>query len=281
MNVKPQVSEEWYQWIAENLQKGVIQETLLKIMCENNFDAQVSENVIKEIALKSTAIKKIISPLKYGVTNISDGHLLDVNGQKVRVLARLKKPSMVLMDNFLSHQECDTMISLIEKKLTPSKTVDKTTGDFKIIKARSSEGSYFRLCENDFITTIDERIGALMNFPIENGEGIQVLRYPVGGEYKAHFDYFDPKNSGSRQQINRGGNRVATLVMYLNDVEAGGETLFPKIGFAATPKKGAAVYFESINAQKKLDPMSLHAGAPVIVGEKWIATKWVRERRYG
>ncbi len=281
MNVKQQVSEEWHQWIAENLQKGVMQKTLLKIMCDNNFEAKISEKVIQELALKTIPIEKTISTLKYGVTHISEGHILDVNGQKVRVLARLKKPVVALMDNFLSHQECDTMISLIKAKLTPSKTVDANTGDFKVIEARSSEGSYFTLCENDFITTIDERIAALMNFPIENGEGLQVLHYSVGGEYKAHFDYFDPKNTGSQQQINRGGNRVATLIMYLNDVDAGGETIFPEIGFAATPKKGAAVYFESINAQKKLDPLSLHAGAPVIAGEKWIATKWVRERYYG
>ncbi len=279
MTRKIQISEEWQQWITKNLQKGVTQASLLKVMSENNFDSLVSENAIKNTILKPKLSEKTSNI--YGVTNIAEGNILTVNGQQIQVLARLKNPVIVFMGNFLAHDECDAMISMIEKKLTPSKTVDEATGDFKLIDARSSKGSYFTLCENDFITTIDERIGALMNFPIENGEGIQVLNYPVGGEYKAHFDYFDPKNKGGRQQINRGGNRVATLIMYLNDVEAGGETTFPAIGFSATPKKGAAVYFENINAQTKLDPLSLHAGAPVIAGEKWIATKWVRERRYG
>jgi prolyl 4-hydroxylase len=68
--------------------------------------------------------------------------------------------------------------------------------------------------------------------------------------------------------------------MYLNDVEQGGETIFPSIHLSVTPKKGSAVYFEYCNDLGQVDSMSLHGGVPVIAGEKWIATKWMRQRRY-
>jgi prolyl 4-hydroxylase len=70
------------------------------------------------------------------------------------------------------------------------------------------------------------------------------------------------------------------LVIYLNDVELGGETAFPEIGLTVTAKKGSAVYFEYCNSQEHTDPLTLHAGLPVLKGEKWIATKWMRQNTY-
>ena len=78
---------------------------------------------------------------------------------------------------------------------------------------------------------------------------------------------------------NRTG-RVSTLVIYLNDVAEGGETVFPEAGIAVSPRKGSSVYFEYCNGAGQLPPLSLHAAAPVSVGEKWVATKWMRQRRF-
>lgn len=69
------------------------------------------------------------------------------------------------------------------------------------------------------------------------------------------------------------------LVIYLNDVKDGGETIFPEIGLSIVPRAGHAVYFSYCNADNQLDSRSLHGGAPVRIGEKWIATKWLRQRR--
>lgn len=59
--------------------------------------------------------------------------------------------------------------------------------------------------------------------PPENGEDIQVLRYEEGQRYEPHYDYFTDKVN-----IVRGGHRLATVLMYLSDVEKGGETVFPE-----------------------------------------------------
>jgi prolyl 4-hydroxylase len=73
---------------------------------------------------------------------------------------------------------------------------------------------------------------------------------------------------------------VSTLIAYLNDVEQGGETVFPKLGLAVIPQRGNAVYFEYCNSRGQVDHATLHGGNPVISGEKWLATKWMRERRF-
>jgi prolyl 4-hydroxylase len=119
-----------------------------------------------------------------------------------------------------------------------------------------------------------------MNWPVENGEGLQILHYGTTGEYRPHFDYFPPDQAGSAVHTAHGGQRVATLVIYLNDVADGGETIFPEAGMSVAANKGGAVYFRYLNGQRQLDPLTLHGGAPVLGGDKWIMTKWMRERAY-
>ncbi len=128
--------------------------------------------------------------------------------------------------------------------------------------------------------TLDRRISEVMNWPIENGEGLQILNYKVGAEYRPHFDYFSEDESGSKHHLGKGGQRVSTLVVYLCNVEAGGETTFPAIGLTIKPKIGSAVYFEYCNSLGQVDPLTLHGGAPVLKGEKWIVTKWKRQGKY-
>ena len=145
---------------------------------------------------------------------------------------------------------------------------------------RKSEGSHFERGENELVRRIEARLSALVDLPVNRGEPLQILHYGPGGEYKAHQDFFEPKDPGSAVLTRVGGQRIGTVVMYLNDVPEGGETAFPDIGFSAKPIKGSAVYFEYQNADGQLDYRCLHAGMPVIRGDKWIMTKWLRERPY-
>jgi prolyl 4-hydroxylase len=70
------------------------------------------------------------------------------------------------------------------------------------------------------------------------------------------------------------------MVIYLNDVEEGGETTFPSAGWTVAPQRGSAVYFEYCNALGHVDVLSVHAGSAVTRGEKWVLTKWMRERPF-
>ena len=154
------------------------------------------------------------------------------------------------------------------------------TGRDVVSDKRTSWGMFFRLEENDFIARLDRRLSLLMNLPLENGEGLQVLHYPTGAGSEPHFDYLQPTNAANRESVARSGQRVSTLVTYLNDVPAGGQTVFPALGWATSPLRGNAVYFEYGDDRGQVDPRSLHASAPVTQGEKWVVTKWMRQRRF-
>lgn len=103
-----------------------------------------------------------------------------------------------------------------------------------------------------------------------------MLNYKPGTEYKPHFDYFPATQEGNASNPEKKGQRVSTLIIYLNDVEEGGATVFPSIGLSVIPKRGSAVYFEYYNSLGQVNPLTLHAGAPVIKGEKWAVTQWMR-----
>lgn len=212
---------------------------------------------------------------------VHQSNVIYTHDREVRLAFRMDRPVVALVTDLFSDEECDELIRLSRIKLKPSTIIDPQTGREEVIQDRSSEGTFFALNETDFIARLDRRIAQVMNWPIENGEGLQILHYKVGGEYKAHFDYFPPEDPGSRTHIAKGGQRVSTMVMYLNDVPGGGETVFPKLALSVAPRKGSAIYFEYCNSHGQVDPQTLHGGLPVTHGEKWIATKWMRQRRYG
>jgi prolyl 4-hydroxylase len=137
---------------------------------------------------------------------------------------------------------------------------------------------FFQRAENELVRRIEARIARLVNWPEENGEGLQILHYGPGTEYKPHYDYFDPAQPGTPGILQRGGQRVGTLVMYLGEPAKGGGTVFPDVHLEVAPKRGNAVFFSYERPHPST--RTLHGGTPVLEGEKWIATKWLRERRF-
>ncbi len=220
------------------------------------------------------------SSYRYDACPIAPGRVIKAHDREVYSLLRLERPQLVLFDNVLSEEECDQVIALSEGKLRRSTVVDPETGQSTVVAHRSSANTSFQISETPLIDRLDRRISALMNWPLENGEGLQVLRYGVGDEFRSHFDYFPPDQPGHATQVANGGQRAATLVVYLNDVPDGGETLFPDAGVTVAPRRGQAVYFRYFNGLGQLDPATKHAGAPVLAGEKWIMTKWMRRYRF-
>jgi prolyl 4-hydroxylase len=199
----------------------------------------------------------------------------------VEILMVLNAPRVVLFGNVLSAEECDQLVEASRTKLQRSTVVNADTGAYDVHPHRTSSGTHFERGENELIRRIESRIAELIDYPVENGEPIQILHYLPGAEYKPHYDYFDPKQPGNETVLAMGGQRIATLVLYLNDVEAGGSTVFPTIGLDVLPRKGSAVYFAYTTESGETDARTLHGGSPVIAGEKWIATKWLRQRQYG
>ncbi|OAH60125.1 2OG-Fe(II) oxygenase [Domibacillus aminovorans] len=197
------------------------------------------------------------------------GSNIQTEDREINIIARLEEPLIVILGNVLSDEECDELITLSKDKMQRSKIGTAR----EVNEIRTSSGMFFQKNENDIITKVEKRISSIMNIPIEHGDGIQILKYTPGQEYKAHFDFFSPTSKAAKN------NRISTLVMYLNDVEQGGETFFPKLNFSVSPQKGTAVYFEYFYNDKNVNELTLHGGTPVITGEKWVATQWMRRQK--
>ncbi len=203
---------------------------------------------------------------------------LDAGDRRVQALAVMREPNIVVLAHVLSDEECDALVAAARPRLSRSLTVSVKTGGEEENVDRTSQGMFFARGESETIARIEARLAHLLNWPMENGEGLQILRYGPGAEYKPHYDYFDPHEPGTPRILERGGQRVATVVIYLNEPEAGGGTVFPDVQFECMPRKGHAVFFNY--SRPHPDSRSLHGGSPVISGEKWIATKWLREHRF-
>eukprot|EP00930_Biecheleria_cincta_P020960 TRINITY_DN15633_c0_g1_i2.p1 TRINITY_DN15633_c0_g1~~TRINITY_DN15633_c0_g1_i2.p1 ORF type:complete len:331 (+),score=64.96 TRINITY_DN15633_c0_g1_i2:76-1068(+) len=181
--------------------------------------------------------------------------------------------------------------------LEHAKTINMQTGQYQDDKVRTNSQMYVNKTshfEDPLISSIVERLHVLARVPFGHAEQLQVGRYQQGQFYQPHFD------SEPRQNV----NRVATVIMYLEEPDAGGETVFPKRrscggqafqeccakrdelvvgeghGFWVAGKKGQAVLFYSHDLDGKQNPYSLHGSCPVLAGEKWIAQQWFRVKPY-
>lgn len=282
MNKHTYMSEEWNRWLDSSLERGCRTEDIVAAMVASDYDAGFAERVVRERrderARPATVAATAASPYKYGTPTIRHGASTIATGDRtVRVAMRFEQPVVALLDDVLSEEECDRIVALARHKLQPSATLSPTTGENQVKDHRTSQGAFLDKIDDPVLHRVNGRIAEIMNQPVEHGEALHVLHYGVGAEYRPHHDYFDPANPGFAGTLKRGGQRVATLIIYLNDVEAAGDTVFPKLGLSIVPRKGSAVYFEYVNEAGQLDEASLHGGAPVERGEKWVATKWVRQ----
>ncbi|KAF8011405.1 hypothetical protein BT93_J1884 [Corymbia citriodora subsp. variegata] len=204
------------------------------------------------------------------------------------------EPRAFVYHNLLSKEECEYLIELATPHMQKSTVVDSETGKSRDSRVRTSSGTFLARGRDKIIRDIEKRVADYTFIPVEHGEGLQVLHYEVGQKYEPHFDYFlDEYNTRN------GGQRMATLLMYLSDVEEGGETVFPaakgnfssvpwwnelsdcgKKGLSVKPKMGDALLFWSMRPDATLDESSLHGGCPVIKGNKWSSTKWLRVHEY-
>ncbi|HLL10944.1 MAG TPA: 2OG-Fe(II) oxygenase [Rubrivivax sp.] len=277
------VTEELRRWIIAQAEQGCRPEDVVEAMKGAGWNEDVAiaamEQTLRERLdeLKGKAQGsprppgvKVPEPALGGapVVTLSDGH-------RIQVLSSLSLPRVLVFGGLLTDDECEGLMALAAPRLARSETVDNATGGSEVNAARTSDGMFFERGEAPLIARIEARIGELLRWPVDHGEGLQILRYRPGAEYRPHHDYFDPAHSGTARILQRGGQRVATVVMYLNTPRAGGGTTFPDVGLEVAPLRGNAVFFSYDRAHPSTK--TLHGGAPVEDGEKWVATKWLRE----
>ena len=180
----------------------------------------------------------------------------------------------------LDPMECSHIAALAMPHLKPSRVISDQLGG-AANAGRSSEGMNFHHGLRDVVvTTVIRRLCDLAGCEFSHTEALTALMYIPGAQYRVHPDYFPPDSIGGQQQLDNGGQRIKTVVCYLNEVAGGGETGFPDLGIKVKPVAGSVVYFENADSDGKPYSASRHAGLPVTAGMKWISTLWIRQSEH-
>lgn len=277
MDSRQVISPELREWLLAQLSAGHSAERVLASMQASGWESSVALEALREV-MPDAAGELAPDAIALPDLGHATGHRIQVHDREVDVVVSVRHPRIVVLRNLLTEAECDELIELARPRLSRSETVVNRTGESEVNAARTSQGMFFTRGEGELVGAIEARIASLLNWPVERGEGLQVLRYGVGAEYRPHFDYFDPAQPGSQSILKRGGQRVGTVLMYLNTPTSGGATTFPDAGIEVQALRGSAVFF----AYGQPSPLTrtLHGGAPVLAGEKWVATKWLRAGRF-
>jgi prolyl 4-hydroxylase len=283
-----QITAELRRWIVDQAAAGYPPDVVIDAMKASGWSEQVAIDALETTMrahlggdgasiVAADAASGPARPLP-GAAITAGTPAIHAGDRDVRIVMAMTLPRVVVFADLLSAEECGELIDLARSRLARSETVETGTGASAVNPARTSDGMFFEPGEFPVCARLEQRIAALLGWPLENGEGLQVLRYRPGTEYLPHYDYFDPGEAGTPAILKRGGQRVGSIVCYLNTPEAGGATVFPDVGLEVAPVRGNAVFF----SYDRPNPATrtLHGGAPVDAGEKWVATKWLREGKF-
>ncbi|XP_033995861.1 prolyl 4-hydroxylase subunit alpha-2 isoform X3 [Trematomus bernacchii] len=182
-------------------------------------------------------------------------------------------PRIVRYLEVLSHEETERIKQLAKPRLARATVRDPKTGVLTTANYRVSKSAWLEEEDDPVIARVNQRIEDITGLEVDTAELLQVANYGVGGQYEPHYDFSRPPFDK-----NPDGNRLATFLNYMSDVEAGGATVFPDFGAAIRPRKGTAVFWYNLFKSGEGDYRTRHAACPVLVGSKWVSNKWIHER---
>ena len=192
-----------------------------------------------------------------------------------------KNPEIYYIDNFLQKKEIDYIISNAKNNLKKAKVsfLPKDSHKYVNTNVRTNRSFWMDKCSDKITSNLCKRIAREIDCDWKHFENYQVINYKPGEEYKYHFDAYNKKDLEKYQHFcGERGNRLKTVLVYLNTVEEGGETGFSKLGKKVKAVKGRMVVFTNVKTNGDIYERSLHAGLPVIKGEKWAFNLWLREK---
>jgi prolyl 4-hydroxylase len=275
----PQLQPIFLKWIVDQARAGMSPTEIVDVMVRSGWTldkatAAVDTALAERMALTPKALQAPTFPF---IDLEGAPRELDLGDRTVQVVASLGVPQIVVLAHFLSPEECDALIETARPQMQRSHTVSGS-GGMETLDARTSSGTFLARGVNEVVARVEQRLSRLCHWPASRGERLQVLNYPPGAQYKPHYDYFDPNLPSTHPILQRGGQRVGTVLMYLNNTPRGGGTVFPDWGLEVAPNQGHAVFFAYPQAVP--ESRSLHGGAPVLEGDKWVATQWWRQQDY-
>jgi prolyl 4-hydroxylase len=185
-----------------------------------------------------------------------------------------KRVELYQRKGFLSAAECAGLVALIDAHRRPSTITDAygAGDDFRTSETADLPGS------DPLVGAVYRRLAAYAGLDLAHAEALQGQRYAPGQQFKAHTDYFEPTGLDFFPHTEDGGQRTWTLMVYLNEAQAGGATRFVHLNKLFQPETGKLLAWNNRTADGGVNSFTLHAGMPVRAGTKYIITAWFRER---
>ena len=186
-----------------------------------------------------------------------------------------EKADIYLLSEFLSRKECKRLLRVVDSRIGPSDLFKGTQVD----GFRTSSTHYFDR-EDEATRELEQRMDDTLGIDHRHAEVPQGQRYRTGQQFRHHFDYFTTDQPYWQQERQRGGQRTWTAMVFLNEPAAGGETDFPELRMSIKPQRGAMLTWNNMDRNGRPNPATLHAGTPVIEGDKYIVTQWYRQEAW-
>jgi len=186
-------------------------------------------------------------------------------------------PRLVIYHDVISDPEIEIVKMLAQPRFQRATVQNRDTGIREPANYRISKSAWLSNSEHNHIARISRRISSITGLDMNFAEELQVVNYGIGGHYEPHFDYADAKTGSVFFEGLNWGNRIATWLFYLSEVEAGGATVFPELNAVLRPLKGAAAFWYNLLPNGDGNELTRHAACPVLTGSKWVANKWIHE----
>ncbi|XP_018518769.1 prolyl 4-hydroxylase subunit alpha-1 isoform X1 [Lates calcarifer] len=187
------------------------------------------------------------------------------------------RPRIVRYHDIVSDKEMEKVKELAKPRLQRATISNPITGVLETAHYRISKSAWLGAYEHPVVDKINQRIEDITGLDVTTAEDLQVANYGVGGQYEPHFDFGRKDEPDAFEELGT-GNRIATWLLYMSDVQAGGATVFTDVRAAVWPKKGTAVFWYNLYPSGEGDYRTRHAACPVLVGNKWVSNKWIHER---
>lgn len=259
------------KWLRRAVEIGHVDGALMEVAFVANGSGQDYPDWSAALGLLRTAARG--DPVAAAQLALLEDMALDGQGRPAQVPsaeALSQSPRIFRYPGLLSAQECAHVATVAAPMLAPSTVMDPTTGQAREHPVRTAMAAVIGPAKEDLVLrAINHRLAAITDTMVEQGEPLSVMRYDVSQQYRMHVDALP----GTDNQ------RIKTAIIYLNHGYEGGETLFehgPKIA----GRQGDAIVFENVKSDGSPDPVSRHAGLPIVRGVKWIATRWIRQAAY-
>jgi len=186
-------------------------------------------------------------------------------------------PEIIIYHDLLRDHEIDHIKKKARPLLNRATVHHPQTGELMYADYRVSKSAWIFDDMDEIVAKVMKKVGDITNLNMRFAEALQVANYGIAGQYEPHFDHATLKKP--KEFAIWGGNRIATMLMYLSDVEKGGRTVFTNTGpgVIIAPQKGSAAFWYNLKKNGQGNPKTEHSACPVLLGQKWVSNLWIHE----